>query len=181
MTPSLNRLFKKCIAFIKTEGFRNLTAFGALIISLITLIYTVNKINNDLRPILFVTVGESHVCRGYYGFVLSNVGLGPATVNSITITCNGTKVLDKADFERSITRELIAMNINNIVPRSESIRPGLILGTGQEMILYGIESERFDNPAVLDTILKKCSITIKYSSVNHLKYRAEFPVNEPQE
>ncbi len=109
--------------------------------------------------------------------ILQNVGLGPAKITGVSLTYNGEQPSTRAKLERMINTDVIASNIGTIISHTEPVEPGMMLGTGQELIVYAVEQEKLDNPSAFDSILGKSKLVVEYSSINDSRSQVEFPLN----
>ncbi|MGP8217002.1 MAG: transposase [Bacteroidia bacterium] len=126
-----------------------------------------------VRPILngWVDYTESITKKGYYGYSITNVGLGPATIKCLRMSYNN-KIIHNWD---TLNYQIADMNKNKIreelvqMPARYSKFDSITISPSQSIELYSINKNAFKDTSnskeLIKSILDSLSFTIKYYDI----------------
>ena len=101
--------------------------------------------------------------------------MGPAMLKSVNIRFDGQLIPDIRNAQRIISRAGYSGQPMDFEVLSSNIESGMIIGAGQEIILYAGAKENIVDLGALESLLKRVEAHIVYSSVDSHDYEAFFP------
>jgi len=146
----------------------------SLVVSVVAVIVSYNSSQNAVRPLLYVGVGDSQSPIPCFGLFIRNNGMGPARVKTVDMRFDGKSIQNPRDVQKVISQagfpgrpidfEILAVPIEN----------EMVIGAGQETLIYAGRKSQISNLAALDSLLRRVSINITYSSINGHTYSQVF-------
>jgi hypothetical protein len=148
----------------------------ALGVSAFTAIVSYNSAKNIMRPLLHIGVGDSQSHTPCYGLFIRNNGMGPARIKSVEIHFDGEPIRKTGDAPRVISRAGFPGQPLDFEVLTSPIEHGMVIGAGQEVILFAGAKDRISNLEEIKSVLERVRAHIVYSSVGAYDYEANFPV-----
>lgn len=147
----------------------------ALCVSLFAAVVSYNSAQNAVKPLLHIGVGDIQSPTPYFGLFVRNKGMGPARIKSVNIRFDGQLISDIRDAQRIISRAGFPGQPMDFEVLASNIESGMVIGAGQEILLYAGAKDKIVDLRVLESLLKRVHAHIVYSSVAAHDYEVYFP------
>jgi len=154
----------------------------AILISLYSLFssqhYSEKALENAIKPLLNIDIGDVQSSIPAYGLFIRNSGMGAAKIISAEISFDGRLIPSPDDVKNTIFRCGYPAHPIDFAIISTSIKKEMVIGAGQEVMLFGGNKNQIGNILELDSILGRVSISITYRSANEQAYHITFPYSQ---
>jgi hypothetical protein len=152
----------------------NVISSLSMVIAGLALVFSISSSENAVRPLLYIDVGDSHSPASCFGLFLRNNGMGPARIKAVGVYFDGRLIPRPSDMQMVILKEGFAGKPVDFQILSVPISVGMVIGAGQEILLFASSKSQITDPTVFDSLLRRLSIHISYSSVSSYNYEVHF-------
>ncbi len=161
--------------FLRNVTWPSALSVLALCVSLFAAVVSYNTGQNAVRPLLYIGVGDTQSPTPFFGLFVRNKGMGPARIKSVNIRFDGQPIPNSKDAQRIISRAGFPGHPMDFEVFASNIESGMVIGTGQEILLYAGAKDKIVDLGALESLLKRVHAHIVYSSVAAHDYEAYFP------